>query len=74
MAIEFWCECGRQLRLMDGYAGTRVTCPACGRAMTVPPPLRPDSGLPPYAPVVPPDYLPQAKPVITTATAAIVTK
>ena len=36
MTIRFECECGRTLRIADGFAGKRARCPACQRAITIP--------------------------------------
>lgn len=36
MPIEFACDCGKQFRVSEDYAGKRTKCPACGIALTVP--------------------------------------
>jgi hypothetical protein len=43
MPISFACKCGRKLETKDDQAGKRVQCPACGRALTVPPPPKEQS-------------------------------
>ena len=36
MALRFRCECGETLDAEDGAVARRITCPACGRKVTVP--------------------------------------
>ena len=41
MAIEFSCECGKQIRVADQFAGRRAKCPGCGQPITIPQPDTP---------------------------------
>ena len=34
--IEFWCDCGRRLRVRPDYVGRRTDCPDCGASLVVP--------------------------------------
>lgn len=36
MAISFACQCGKQLKVAEQYAGKRAKCPACAGVVTVP--------------------------------------
>ena len=36
MSITFACDCGKQLKVGDEYAGKRAKCPACGSVLAVP--------------------------------------
>jgi len=36
MAILIRCECGREARAKDSFAGKTVTCPACGQMIEIP--------------------------------------
>lgn len=36
MAIQFACECGKQLQAKEEHAGRLTRCPGCGREMTIP--------------------------------------
>lgn len=36
MSIEFACDCGKQFRVSEEYAGKRTKCPTCGIALVVP--------------------------------------
>lgn len=36
MPITFDCECGKQLRVADAFAGKRAKCPSCENVMPVP--------------------------------------
>lgn len=36
MPITFPCDCGKQLKVGDEYAGKRAKCPACGGVLTGP--------------------------------------
>ncbi|MBI3821807.1 MAG: hypothetical protein HY289_03900 [Planctomycetes bacterium] len=36
MAIPFYCDCGRAMRVKDELAGRKIRCPACGEVLTVP--------------------------------------
>ena len=54
MPIQLTCQCGKQLRVPDDYAGRRVKCPACGEAQvagaaapTSAPPTQPPAPEPP---------------------------
>ncbi|WP_422931775.1 hypothetical protein [Singulisphaera sp. PoT] len=38
MAIEFSCECGRQIKVRDEYAGSPIKCPGCRSSVQVPKP------------------------------------
>jgi DNA-directed RNA polymerase subunit RPC12/RpoP len=40
MAIVFHCECGKELRSKDDFAGKRTKCPACGAAILIPVPVK----------------------------------
>lgn len=40
MPIMVSCECGRQMRVPDDYAGKKVKCPACGTPLIVAAPVR----------------------------------
>ena len=42
MPITFACDCGKQLRVADEYAGKRAKCPECGEVATVPSARRDD--------------------------------
>jgi hypothetical protein len=35
MAIRFTCECGKEFRAKDEYAGRRAICPACQRQFVI---------------------------------------
>ena len=41
MPITVACDCGRELKARDEFAGTRAECPYCGSELTIPP-LAPD--------------------------------
>ncbi len=34
--ISVTCVCGQVLRASDAFAGTKVTCPSCRNAVTIP--------------------------------------
>ena len=36
MAISVTCECGKQFRVKEEYAGKRAKCPECGRPVVIP--------------------------------------
>src|SRR4051794_27375237 len=36
MAIQVSCQCGKQLRVKDEYAGRKGKCPACGGVIQIP--------------------------------------
>jgi hypothetical protein len=38
MAIEFSCQCGKQIKVADKFAGRSGKCPACGSVITIPDP------------------------------------
>lgn len=38
MAIEFECQCGRQIKARDEYAGSPIKCPGCRASIQVPKP------------------------------------
>jgi len=38
MAITFSCQCGKEIKVADKFAGRRGKCPACGGAVTIPQP------------------------------------
>ncbi len=38
MAIVFSCQCGKQIKVADKFAGRSGKCPACGGAITIPHP------------------------------------
>lgn len=42
MAIVFSCQCGKQIKVADKFAGRSGKCPACGGAITIPTPDAPD--------------------------------
>jgi len=44
MAIAFSCDCGKQLRAREQFAGRRMKCPECAKVLTIPP-----AGEPPLA-------------------------
>jgi phage FluMu protein Com len=39
--ITVTCVCGQVLRASDAFAGTKVTCPSCRKAVTIPSPPQP---------------------------------
>ena len=38
VAIRFACSCGKTLKVADDLSGRDITCPSCGRSVTVPTP------------------------------------
>ena len=36
MAIEFSCQCGKQIKVSEKLAGRRAKCPGCGQPITIP--------------------------------------
>src|SRR5437588_9164085 len=53
MSIRVTCECGKELRVKDEYAGKRGKCPSCGKILQIPQPeadvfdLKDDAPAPP---------------------------
>lgn len=45
MSIEFSCQCGKQIKVADKFAGRRAKCPACGVPLTIPQPDAPDDDI-----------------------------
>jgi hypothetical protein len=45
MTIEFSCQCGKQVKVADKFAGRRAKCPACGVVLTIPAPEAPDDDI-----------------------------
>ncbi len=43
MAIIFSCQCGKQIKVADKFAGRSGKCPACGGMITIPYPDPPDT-------------------------------
>lgn len=46
MAIEFACECGKELRSKSEFAGKKTKCPACGAVLFIPKPEPPPGAKP----------------------------
>lgn len=40
--IEFSCQCGKQIKVSEKFAGRRAKCPGCGEPMTIPSPDVPE--------------------------------
>ncbi|MEZ6190909.1 MAG: zinc ribbon domain-containing protein [Phycisphaerales bacterium] len=36
MAIEFSCQCGKQIKVSEKFAGRRAKCPGCGEPVVIP--------------------------------------
>ena len=75
MAINYTCQCGKQFRFKDEYAGNRVACPACKQEIEIPLPtaltqiqLDQDDD-PSVAPLLDPPPLPRGSPPIAPRSA-----
>src|SRR5438270_176083 len=67
MPVLISCQCGKQLRVPDEYAGRRVKCPVCGQPTSVPNGTA--ATAPPQTAAYQPPAPPPAPPGLPTATA-----